>query len=155
LTRALEGVRALSHDLRPAILEDFGLGAALRAYADDWTRTFRVPIRLEVPPDGGDRLPADVEIALFRVAQEALMNAGKYAGAREVRVSLALAEGGVRLGVEDDGVGFDPEGLPGPTREGGMGLYGMREWAALLGGHLTIEASPGRGTRITLQAPLS
>jgi PAS domain S-box-containing protein len=154
LKRTLDEVRALSHDLRPAILDDFGLGAAMQSYADEWTETFGVPVRLdaEAVPDG--RLPSDTEVALFRVVQEALMNAGKYARAHAVTILLSFANDAVLLVVQDDGVGFDQEQLGGPSRRGGLGLSGMRERAALLGGTLTIDTTPGQGTRITLRAPL-
>jgi signal transduction histidine kinase len=154
LKRTLDEVRALSHDLRPAILEDFGLVAAIESYADDWTQTFGVPVWVNVRPGPPDRLFADVEIALFRIAQEAMMNAGKYARAHEVHVSLSFADDTIQLVVQDDGVGFDLEDVGSPTRQGGLGLYGMRERAALLGGSVTIDTAPGQGTRITLLAPV-
>lgn len=152
--RMLDDVRALSHDLRPAILEDFGVAAAIRAYADDWMQTFGVPIQVDVDRGPDDRLPPAMETALFRVAQEAMMNAGKYARAGNVRVTLALNGDAVHLEVQDDGVGFDPEALAGPSRHSGLGLFGMRERAALLGGSLSIESAPGRGTTVTLSSPM-
>jgi PAS domain S-box-containing protein len=154
LQRTLDEVRALSHDLRPAILEDFGLAAAIQAYADDWRQTFGVSIRVEVEEGKDERLPADVEIAVFRIAQETLMNAGKYAQAHEVSVSLAFPDDRVRLVIQDDGSGFDPEDLRAPSRQGGLGLYGIRERAALVGGSVTIDTAPGRGTRVILLAPV-
>lgn len=153
LKRTLDDVRALSHDLRPAILEDFGLAAALRAHAQDCAQTFSVPIQVEAKEHEGTRLPADAEIAVFRIAQEAMMNAGKYAQAKRVTVSLSFPGDRVLLVVEDNGIGFNPEELRGPSRQGGLGLYGMRERAALLRGSLTIDTAPGRGTRISLLAP--
>jgi two-component system sensor histidine kinase NreB len=126
----------------------------IEAYAEDWARTFTVPIQVTVEPEPEARLPSDVEVALFRIAQEALMNAGKYAAAQEVRVALSFAADGIHLVVEDDGAEFDPDGLPAPSRWGGMGLYSMRERAALLGGSLTIETAPDEGTRLTLQTPM-
>lgn len=154
LRRTLDEVRALSHDLRPAILQDFGLVAAIQTYADDWLQTFNLPIRVDVEAATDDRLPSDVEIAVFRVAQEALMNAGKYARARQIHVRLSITKEEVQLLVRDDGAGFDVETLDGPTRQGGLGLHGMRERAALLGGSLTIDTAPGHGTEITLVAPV-
>jgi signal transduction histidine kinase len=154
LTRTLAEVRALAHDLRPPILEDFGLVAAIEAYSDDWTQTFGVPTQFAAQHQPDERLPIDMEIALFRFAQEAMMNAGKYAGAQEVFVSLAFADDMVRLVVQDDGIGFDPAERRGPSRRGGLGLYGMRERAAMLGGSVTIVSAVGRGTRLTLQVPV-
>ncbi|MBV9281097.1 MAG: PAS domain S-box protein [Chloroflexi bacterium] len=154
LKRTLDEVRALSHDLRPPILDDFGLVAAIESFAADWTQTFGVPVRVQVALPPGEQLPPDVEVALFRVAQEAMTNVGKYARARAVDVSLSAVDGDVLLMIRDDGAGFDPEQARNQTRQGGLGLYGMRERAALLGGSLTIDTAPGRGTRVTLRAPI-
>jgi PAS domain S-box-containing protein len=154
LKRTLDEVRALSHDLRPAILEDFGLAAAIEAYAQDCAATFGVSIRVQVEEHETERLPRDVEVGVFRIAQEAMMNAGKYAQAREVAVSLTYSVDRVRLAIEDDGAGFNPEDLRVPSWRGGLGLFGMRERAALLGGSLTIDTEPGKGTRVTLLAPV-
>lgn len=155
LKRTLDEVRALSHDLRPPILEDFGLAAAVRAYAEDWLQTFNVPVQVEVRPGPGVRLPMELEIALFRIAQEALMNAGKYARAREVHVILSVTHDTVELVVQDDGEGFNLEQIRNPSRQGGLGIYSMRERTALLGGSLTVDSAPGKGTRVTLRAPIA
>jgi signal transduction histidine kinase len=109
---------------------------------------------MELQPGPEGRLPSDVEIALFRIAQEALMNAGKYAEAQTVTVSPSFTEETVELVVQDDGVGFDRDGRRSPSRRGGLGLYGMRERAELLGGTLTIDSAPGQGTQVALVAPL-
>lgn len=155
LRRTLDEVRTLSHDLRPAILDDAGLAAAIRSYAEEWEQTFGVPARVDAEDVPGGHLPSDLEIALFRIVQEALMNIGKYARAQTAHVTLSFPHRSVLLEVRDDGVGFDPAQLERPTRQGGLGLYGMRERAALFGGTLTIDSVPGRGTRITIRAPLS
>jgi signal transduction histidine kinase len=97
----------------------------------------------------------EVELALFRIAQEALTNCGKYAEANCVSVSLTFDCGAATLVVEDDGRGFDPGQIPGPSREGRLGLYGMHERIALLGGELSIATAPGQGTRITATIPLT
>lgn len=155
LRRTLDEVRAMAHALRPTMLDDFGLAAALEAFAHEWMETFGVPVQIDVepPPDGPP--PSDVEVALFRIAQEALTNTGKYARASTARVSLSFPHGSVVLVIEDDGVGFEVEQVEGPTRRGGLGLYGMHERAALVRGSLSIESGPGQGTRIRLAAPLS
>jgi signal transduction histidine kinase len=152
--RTLDNVRALSHDLRPTILDDFGLVAALRWYVDEYEQTFGVPVEVEVdkPPE---RLAPEVELALFRIAQEALTNSGKYAEASSVRLALSFPDSSARLVVEDDGRGFDPEKVIGPTKQGGLGLYGMRERADLLGATLTIHSTPGAGTHVMVDVPLS
>ena len=150
--RTLDNVRALSHDLRPTILDDFGLVAALRWFADEFKQTFgvRVDVDIEQPPE---RLSPEVEVALFRIAQEALTNSGKYAAASRARVVLSFPDGRAKLVVEDNGTGFDPHQVTGPTRQGGLGLYGMQERAELLGAALEIDTSPGKGTRVTVVVP--
>lgn len=153
-TRTLDNVRALSHDLRPTILDDFGLVAALRWYTDEYRHTFGVPVevRIEQPPE---RLTPDVELALFRIAQEALTNSGKYAEASWTCLSLAFPDTTAELIVEDDGKGFDVAEIGGPTRHGGLGLYGMRERAELLGATLNIVTAPGKGTHVMVSVPLA
>ncbi|HEX8919267.1 MAG TPA: GAF domain-containing protein [Chloroflexota bacterium] len=151
--RTLDAVRALSHDLRPTILDDFGLVAALRWFGAEYTNTFDVPVDVKVEGLSDVRLAPEVELALFRIAQEALTNVGKYAGASYARVLLSYGNGAIRLEVEDDGKGFDPRTVSRPTRHGGLGLYGMRERAALLNATLDIDSAPGKGTRVTVVIP--
>jgi PAS domain S-box-containing protein len=151
--RTLDETRALSHDLRPTILDDVGLVAAIHWYADEFRKTFAVRVDVDAEAPSEKRLPPQIEVALFRIAQEALTNIGKYAGAKSVFVGLTFPDSSAELVVRDDGVGFDLDNVPGPTREGGLGLYGMRERAELLGGSLTIDTAPGRGTTITVVAP--
>jgi two-component system sensor histidine kinase UhpB len=153
--RTLDEVRALSHDLRPTILDDFGLVAALHWYAEQLTETFRVPVTVqaETPPEGA--LTDEMVLALFRIAQEALMNAGKHAEATRAWVRLSFEEERATLAVEDNGRGFDIEEVRRPAQHGGMGLHGMRERAELIGAELTIESARGNDTRITVVVPLS
>jgi PAS domain S-box-containing protein len=153
--RTLDAVRALSHDLRPTILDDFGLAAALYWFAEEYTKTFGVPVEVDVEDMPEEGLSPELELTLFRVAQEALTNSGKYAGASEARVSLAFPESQARLVVSDDGRGFNPETVASPTRHGGLGLYGMRERVELIGGQLAIQSAPGEGTRVEVDAPVS
>ena len=152
--RTLDEVRTLSHDLRPTILDDFGLSAALRWFADEYEVTFGVPVDVEVAPLPDERLNPETELALFRIAQEALTNSGKYAGATKTCVSLDFTDAAARLVVADNGRGFSPEEVMGPTRQGGLGLYGMRERAELLDGTLHVESVPGEGTRVTATVPI-
>ncbi|MGI8825125.1 MAG: sensor histidine kinase [Chloroflexota bacterium] len=151
--RTLDGARALSHDLRPTILDDAGLIAALQWLAAEYQETYGLPVRV----DGRPVLPelsSEVEVALFRIAQEALINSCKHAIANQACLGLSVRRGAIRLVVEDDGRGFDPGSVPAPTREGRLGLYGMHERAALLGGRLSIAAAPGGGTRVEVVLPL-
>lgn len=152
--RTLDATRALSHDLRPTILDDFGLVAALHWFADEYTQTFGVPIDVHVA-QANDSLTPEMELALFRIAQEALTNSGKYAEATHAYLALTIHDGRARLVVEDRGKGFEPSDRLGPTRQGGLGLYGMQERAELLGGTLEIESTPAHGTRITAIIPLA
>ncbi|GAC1325876.1 MAG: hypothetical protein NVSMB22_16200 [Chloroflexota bacterium] len=151
--RTLDNVRALSHDLRPTILDDFGLEAALRWYADEYRHAYGLPVEMRIEHPA-QRLSPEVELALFRIAQEALTNSGKHAEAEWVRLSLAFSTATAELIVEDDGQGFDPGQSPMPTRQGGLGLYGMQERAELLGATLNIESSPDTGTRVMVTVPL-
>jgi PAS domain S-box-containing protein len=152
--RTLDAVRALSHDLRPTILDDFGLVAAIRWFGDEYTKTFGVPVQIDIRDVPADRLTPETELALFRVTQEALTNSGKYAQATRTGVELEGHDGTVSLTVSDNGRGFDPKGLTGPSRHGGLGLYGMRERIELLGGQFAIEAAPDQGTRVMAEIPL-
>jgi signal transduction histidine kinase len=152
--RTLDDTRALSHDLRPTILDDVGLTAALAWFAEEFSKTFGVPVDVDIHEGPMERLSPEQELALFRVGQEALTNAGKYAEATAARLSLRMEDGMVRLTVEDNGRGFDLDAVIGPTRRGGLGLYGMRERAELLGGTLTVAASPGKGTCVSAVIPI-
>jgi two-component system sensor histidine kinase UhpB len=148
-TRALDDVRRIAVELRPSVLDDLGLVDALHAHIDGLNRTGAV--RTTCTADGldGARLPAEVELALYRVAQEALTNVRRHAGATQAKVRLTRAGGAVELLVEDDGAGFDPSR---PRAETGLGLAGMRERMALIGGSLAVRSAPGQGTKIIATA---
>jgi two-component system sensor histidine kinase UhpB len=151
VARSLEGVRRLARELRPSALDDLGLVAALEGYTLDLARRTGLRVRF-LPACGGGRLPPQVELALYRIAQEALTNAVKHADARDIEVGLLREPGAISLTVADDGRGFDPERLPAGDR--GVGLFGMRERAELTGGTLSITSAPGCGTRIAARIPL-
>jgi signal transduction histidine kinase len=97
------------------------------------------------------RLASDLETVLYRVTQETLNNVGKHSGASRVTVSLEAENGSVHLRINDDGVGFDPASAAALLSEGHFGLAGMRERAEMVGGHLTIESAPGKGTSVALE----
>ena len=144
----LQDVRRLAVELRPSALDDFGLVPAVERLAD----TFREQTGLEVDLEtqlGEERLPGEVETALYRIVQEALTNVVKHAGASRVSILLTRKDGGVAAVVEDDGLGFDP----GATRDHGLGLVGMRERVGLVGGRLRIESSAGAGTTLVAEVP--
>lgn len=149
LRDALDDLRGLMSGLRPRLLEERGLVVALQSLAGVtplWGPAVEVATRGIGP---GERLPAEVELALYRIAQEAVSNACRHGAANRVSVSLELGEGRVTLAVADDGHGFPPQEIR-PRAGSGEGLPGMRERAALLGSDLVVDSAPGRGTRIAL-----
>ena len=144
-------IGALARDLRPAVLDDLGLVAALRSYSREYAD--RVGISVDVSaPASLPRLGPAVETAIFRVVQEALTNIAKHARATRARVELVVKQPRLTVRVEDDGVGFDTTRLNGHT---GLGLNGINERVGLLGGLCEVRSRPGVGTTITASIPLS
>jgi signal transduction histidine kinase len=150
LVRLSEDVHALSYRLHPSILEDLGLMEALKSECERFSRTR--PIRLEANArDIPEKLPHDVALCLFRIAQEGLRNIARHAGASRTEVSVRRLDGGLQLAVRDDGAGFDPA----RHRTGkSLGHASMRQRVLLLGGKVDIDSSPGRGTTILAWVPL-
>jgi two-component system, NarL family, sensor histidine kinase DegS len=150
---ALDDVRALMAGLRPRLLEQHGLVVALNALAA-MPPLWGTEVSVETQGiSTGERLPAEVELALLRIAQEAVSNARRHGVASGVQVSLTVRRGVAELLVVDDGRGFLCEpGFLWSSR--GEGLPGMRERAELLGGTLQVESAPGAGTRIAVTLPL-
>lgn len=146
--RAMDELLGLARQLRPAALDDHGLVAAVAGQVRRFREQARVEATFATSGDV-DALPDDGQIVVYRVAQEALMNAGRHAGARNVEVELTAAGGAVELAVRDDGCGFDPRRPSGD----GLGIDGMAERARLVDGELQVASAPGRGTRITLKVP--
>ncbi|HEY1191746.1 MAG TPA: PAS domain-containing protein [Gemmata sp.] len=143
--------------LRPTALDDLGLPAAARELVSEWSRRAKVPVDFQAVGEEGARLPRETETALYRVVQEALTNASRYAGARRVAVVVGRRGGEAVAVVEDDGFGFDPDAVPRtpiPGRRGGLGLVGMRERVELLGGTLEVDSAPGAGTTVIARIPL-
>jgi signal transduction histidine kinase len=153
LGQVLQRIRELSLELRPSILDDLGLAAALRWYIDQQTRA--VDMRIEYHLEALEPRPeAEIEIACFRVAQEALTNILRHSQASVVRVTLEAGENLLRLTIQDDGIGFEPADAYERALQGeSLGVLGMRERVELTGGELKIDSTPGRGT--TLQACFS
>ncbi len=151
IERYLHGVgdhlRRLAHDLRPMLLHDLGLegsiGSLVAAFSSPTTRV-EARFAAAVP-----RLAEAVEIGVYRVVQEAVMNACRHGAPAEIVVTIAVGDR-VRIDVRDDGVGFDPAGRP---RTSSFGLVSMEERAVSLGGHLTIESAPGQGTVVRFECP--
>jgi signal transduction histidine kinase len=155
IERTLHQVRSLSLDLLPSVLDDLGLEAALRWLVARQARQTGLSIQLNVDSLDG-RLPPDLEIACFRVVQEALTNAVRHAQAEQVHVELRRQEGEVQLFVRDDGVGFDVQAaLERATHGGSLGLLGMRERVSLAGGQIDIVSTPGRGSEVRARFPVS
>jgi signal transduction histidine kinase len=157
--QTLEEVHNLALELRPRLLDDLGLLAALRHYLGEFRDRFYMPVDLQVVGMGDGRLPSRVETALYRIAQEALTNVAKHAQAHNVGVLLENRGSSMVLIVEDDGKGFDvSQVMSAHVNEKNLGLYGMRERASLLDGTLTIESAPETGTsvfaEISLDRPL-
>ena len=144
----LQDVRRLAVELRPKALDDFGLVAALERLVQTFAEQTGLQVHLESRLDM-NRLPEEIETTLYRLIQEALTNVVKHAHATTVSIVLVRRNGSVTAIVEDDGRGFDVA----EVREDGLGLVGMRERAALVGGRLTIEASEGAGTTIAVEVP--
>jgi signal transduction histidine kinase len=146
---AMEEMRALIFELRPAELEADGLVPALRKHVEVLRRIYEPHIELAV--DGEWRLDPALEKGVLRIAQEALGNALKHAGAARIDVAVRMPDGRVELAVSDDGRGFDP--VEAQARSRRLGLVSMRERAEELGGALRIDSGPGRGTTVTLEVP--
>ncbi len=142
-------VDQLVWQLRPTALDDLGLRAALTNYVQDWSQRVNVAAELHTSGLLDDRLPSDVESALYRIAQEALNNVAKHAQASNVEIILERRPDHVLLIVEDDGIGFDA--ATAGTDSQGFGLKGMQERAALVGATLQIESAAGQGTTIIVR----
>jgi signal transduction histidine kinase len=152
LLNQVEGqLRRFSHELRPAILDDLGWIPAVRFLAEGLSRRHNLPI--EVRAKFTARLPASVEIALYRTVQEALTNAGKHARAKHVVVDVQTRKNALECLVQDDGVGFSPRGAENGKRDG-IGLIAMRERITAIGGTLSIDSGVGRGTKVIMRFPL-
>lgn len=150
----LELTHDLALELRPSTLDDLGLAAALERYAKDYARKHDIHLDFHAAALQDKRLPAQEEIVLYRIVQEALANVAKHADARNVSVVLEERNGTTVVIVEDDGKGFDVQAVMSSAgRSRHLGLLGMEERAALIGGKLTIESQPGTGTAVFVEVP--
>lgn len=146
----LQDVRRLAVQLRPKALDDFGLVPALERLVQTFSESTDIRVALEAQL-GDERLPPEVETTLYRMVQEALTNIVKHAEAANVSILLVRGKESATVVIEDDGQGFDPD----KTREGGLGLVGMRERAELHEGRLRIESAPGgEGATLVIEVPL-
>jgi signal transduction histidine kinase len=144
----LQDVRRLAVELRPKALDDFGLVPAIERLVETYREQTGIVVDLE-PRLGDERLPSEIETTLYRITQEALTNVVKHAHATRVSIVLNRRDGRVAAVIEDDGRGFADSGSEG------LGLVGMRERIALVGGRLEVESSPGSGTTLSIQVPVS
>jgi signal transduction histidine kinase len=150
VAQTLDEVHNLSVELRPSVLDDLGLEAALSRYVQDYQS--RYPLEMDLVVIGlEERLPPAVETAVYRIVQEGLTNIARHSQAKTASILIEQRNGRLRAIIEDDGVGFTQQIA---VQNGRLGLYGMRERAELLNGTLTIESAPGQGTSIFVEVPL-
>jgi PAS domain S-box-containing protein len=148
-------VTFLAWELRPTALDNLGLRNALAHYLIEWSKNYGIPSEFHTARLRKNRLDPEIEINLYRIAQEALNNVLKHAKAGKVSCLLEFRKDDVVLVIEDDGVGFDPGRKRSKSKRGkGLGMIGMRERAALLGGTLEIESAPGAGTTVIVRVPI-
>ena len=153
LEQSIEETRRIMTDLRPSILDDFGLVVTIdwliRRHQKLYENTV---IFKKIEVDESD-IPEPLKITIFRVLQEALTNIAKHSNATMVDIHLKMRNGFIEVKVEDNGVGFDTESHPRYAASGGFGLAGMKERTQLSGGSFTIDSEPGTGTKIHASWP--
>jgi signal transduction histidine kinase len=149
--RTVDDVGRLARGLHPSLLDDMGFVAAARRHVIDYTDAFGIAVDLRLERVTSLRLPPLVQTTMYRILQEALTNVARHAKARAVTVEVGREGAMLDLVVRDDGVGFDAEAVL--DRASGLGLHGMRERVALLGGSVEIESSPGHGTTVRARIP--
>jgi signal transduction histidine kinase len=145
----LQDVRRLAVELRPKVLDDFGLLPALERLTQGFAEHTGISVDLEASALT-ERPPVEVETAIYRIVQESLTNVVKHAQAHSVSVVVTRSDGRIKAVIEDDGTGFEPETI----RDGGIGLLGMRERIELLDGSLTVESSERSGTTVAVEVPV-
>ena len=145
-------LRRLAHEIRPRVLDDLGLVAALEFLAEGVEQRWRIAVIVNASLQR--RLPSHIETTVYRLVQEALNNASKHAHANRVAIALEDSTRTLRCVIEDDGIGFDPASHDAMAGEDGFGLAGIRDQLDMLGGTFQISSVPGRGTRLTIAIPL-
>jgi signal transduction histidine kinase len=150
--RMHDGLHRLVVNLRPSVIDDLGLGAAIEALASSQLRRAGLNVRCELGDLQDRRVDPAIEIAIYRVVQEALLNVARHSGASTVVIEGGLTSGRLWIEIEDDGRGFDPSSIaPDERTLRGVGLIGMRERVEMLGGRCEIESAPGQGTRVRVE----
>ena len=153
---AIDQVRRMAWRLRPSILDDYGLESALRRHVEEIAAISPCTFDIELVSEPGlpERIASSVEVALYRIAQEAVTNVVRHANARHASLTLFRTRRLVRLLVEDDGAGFVVDDAAPGANGRGLGLAGMVERASMVGGELAIESAPGQGTAVRVTVPL-
>jgi signal transduction histidine kinase len=155
VSQTVKELHNVVYDLRPTLLDDLGLIPALRWYAETRLTAHGVEVELEVQGQPR-RLPSEAEITLFRIAQEALTNIVRHAGASQVRLALEFGDEAAAVDIRDNGRGFDVRDmLDTDNGRQGFGLLGIQERAALLGGTFDVRSEPGEGTNLLVWVPVS
>ncbi|HUG40751.1 MAG TPA: sensor histidine kinase [Longimicrobiales bacterium] len=154
LAETADGLRRYAQGLRPPALDELGLAAAIESHVRHVAGT--IPMPIEVVADGVGRLESpEVELALYRIVQEAITNAVRHSRASRIRVAVERRNGSVTASVTDDGIGFEPERLLSSQDEDrGLGLFGMQERAEYVGGRVDVESELGSGTTVRVRVPV-
>ena len=152
LRQGLSHVRDLVDELHPPLLNEFGLYASLEKYAESFSKRTGIRITLRGWDALTERFPATMEMAIFRIVQEALDNVREHAHAKHVEIDLGLTQDRLIVTIVDNGKGFDPAQPVAPGRR--LGIVAMRDRADLLGGNLQVFSEPGHGVRVALIAPI-
>ena len=155
VNHVLKGVHDLAWELRPSLLDSLGLAAAVKRFAEEHSERLGFSIDCQITGQGQRPVSPEIETAVYRIIQEALTNVAKHAHAHSVSVVLSYREASLLAIIEDDGKGFDVESVQGSAPiDKRLGLFGMNERAALLGGRFSVESSPGNGTTVFVDIPL-
>jgi PAS domain S-box-containing protein len=150
--QAIDEVGRLARGLHPTVLDDHGLGVALSRYAAEYTKTHNISVDLTLNEIDSSSLPSGIQIALYRILQEALTNVARHSGAKTVSIRFARSATAVEVAVVDDGCGFDPKAVAVSSHR--LGIQSMRERAEMLGGSISFTRQR-KGTRILMQVPLA
>lgn len=151
--QTLENVHQLAVDLRPSLLDDLGLIAAIQRYTEEYATKMNINVDSHINDFREQRLAPEIELTVYRIFQEVLTNIAKHAEAKNISVVLTYHDSSLAVIIEDDGKGFDVNAVRSSTDGKGLGLFGMYERASLVRGDLTIESQPGAGTTVFLDVP--
>ena len=156
VVKTIDSIHDIIKNLRPSLLDDLGLEAAIKVLATAHLQRRGIFCYFDFKSSSKEKLPPDVEISVYRMVQEAIINISRHSKAENVFIAMEISSTFLAVSIEDDGIGFDVEGLINhPSDNGrGLGIMGMRERASLLGGDLHIQSQPGEGTKLFIQIPL-